>query len=361
MKKYLFLPLFFFLFSCAERRAVSDDIESIVIDLASKNVVRDKAAYNEYRYVKLETTDESLISEISKVVCAEGKIFVLSFLEPTVFIFNEDGRFLSKINQGQGPGEVLSVSDMAVKDRKLYVLDMYKTLKEYDLNGNFIQDKYKFDSNYFSFSFTGNGLFLVDNNIDVRSDYNLCFVPDNGEEKYYLKKKEWSKGFRVVVHNLIKEDYLTWPLSDTIYHVNSDKQQIEPAFYMDFNGKGINLYNEDKPLTNAEMHNINLYAWYVQDFIPIPSGYFFTFKYKDIFYAKKENTSVVIYDKMIENLPNLRASVGYDNHSLIYPLKAYELIEFREEIQDKASLSDEIYKEDISDTDNPFLIWVPIK
>lgn len=57
------------------------------------------------------------------------RVYVLSMLEPTLFIFDKSGKYQSKLAKGQGPGEVTFVSDMAVYHDTLYVLDGYRSMK----------------------------------------------------------------------------------------------------------------------------------------------------------------------------------------------------------------------------------------
>ena len=68
----------------------------------------------------------------------------MSRRQNTVFIFEHNGKFLSKIKSiGKGPGEYIHISDIDIneKDQELYILDWDGgKICNYDLKGNFLRD-----------------------------------------------------------------------------------------------------------------------------------------------------------------------------------------------------------------------------
>ena len=66
-----------------------------------------------FRIVPLETSDESLVGEITKIKKYNHFYYVLS--AQTLFCFDADGKFVSKLEkQGEGPEEYIRIEDFDV-------------------------------------------------------------------------------------------------------------------------------------------------------------------------------------------------------------------------------------------------------
>lgn len=118
-------------------RNIPDSVESLVIDnnipcftlLASEPTIihvpsnADSRHIDEfiqdYKYIPLETTKESLIGNISKLVSDSSFIFVFDKQNSTVFRFSDQGNFLGCIGKkGRGPKEYLRLSDMSIDKKR---------------------------------------------------------------------------------------------------------------------------------------------------------------------------------------------------------------------------------------------------
>lgn len=76
------------------------------------------------RHIVLETTDESLIRRLGKIMFYKNNIYVLDADEKKVLAFDESGKYLRQYShRGQGPGEYLSLKDFTIKENVLYLLD----------------------------------------------------------------------------------------------------------------------------------------------------------------------------------------------------------------------------------------------
>lgn len=150
-KKYYALSLLY-LIACNEVNRIKENKISgyknniEVIDLANSDV--DKTIditpfIDTLRFVKLELTDESIIGYIQKLIVYKEHIYILDTQTSSLFIFDIDGRFLSKIQSiGQGPGEYtqLDFFDIDYAREQILLTDLmgYQVLK-YDLEGQFIE------------------------------------------------------------------------------------------------------------------------------------------------------------------------------------------------------------------------------
>ncbi|MDR2471952.1 MAG: 6-bladed beta-propeller, partial [Tannerella sp.] len=95
-----------------------------------------------FRFVKLESTDESLIGKIDKLEVFENRIYVMDMQTSSLFVFDDNGKYLFKINDvGQGPKEYIQLDffDIDRKNRHLVLTDlMGYWIMRYDMNGKFI-------------------------------------------------------------------------------------------------------------------------------------------------------------------------------------------------------------------------------
>lgn len=81
--------------------------------------------FESVRIVPLETIDESLLGNISKVVIANNIIYVLDNHIKTIVLFDLDGKFIKKINRrGRGSKEYIDLEDFVVlPNRNMVLLD----------------------------------------------------------------------------------------------------------------------------------------------------------------------------------------------------------------------------------------------
>ncbi|MCG6188045.1 6-bladed beta-propeller [Maribellus maritimus] len=90
--------------------------------------------------IKLETSAESNLGVVTKVLTDfdAHRIFVLS--DDNVSIFDSEGKFITKLKKGRGPGEltmVVSIS-LAIEEELFYVLDNNNRVYIFDYDGNLI-------------------------------------------------------------------------------------------------------------------------------------------------------------------------------------------------------------------------------
>jgi len=199
--------------------------------------------------IELETNDSCLIGEISKISIIPKSIIILDkFKSRGLFVFNSEGKFVSRTNIGRGPGEISDPWDFII-DKQNQTIIVWESsnfsMMEYDYNLNFKKtEKYP-------------GLFLhsmeiIDNeHILVSSQSNPYLPQKDGDGKflpynYFIYKK----GFSELVNKLLptKAEFCGFspdvPICSTnrilflnsldfnIYSLNNYKPQI--IYKMDF-------------------------------------------------------------------------------------------------------------------------------
>ena len=76
-------------------------------------------------YVELETTDNSLVGYVERIVVNDSLIYIKS--DGSLHLFERSGKFRNSIGRvGQGPKEVISIFDFAVdaENQEVYILDL---------------------------------------------------------------------------------------------------------------------------------------------------------------------------------------------------------------------------------------------
>lgn len=202
--------------------------------------------------IPLETTEDNLIGEITRVIFNNGKYYIRStnsMQNPKLFVFNENGKYLQKISkQGVGPGEYLDFEDFTIDSNNHIVLADYQQLIHFDPEGKFLYTtKSEFprtEGNFALFeilptkdhAYLGVPLFpqkhlLVKVNDDGSK---LDFFFDPGEKE--ILKSQFLKTWR----GLVPTDscyYLIYSFCDTIYSISSDMKKIASSYYIDYTPK----------------------------------------------------------------------------------------------------------------------------
>lgn len=338
----------------------SESTEKIVIDLESRDYNEGKTAFHSFRYVALESTPESMLSDVSKVVTGNNRIFVLPMMDARIFIFSSDGKYINSLQKGIGPGEVTFVSDMVCNNNKLYVLDNYRTIHEYDLDGNYIQDVYKSDKPFFSFQYIDDGLWTFDSNVNKHTDYYLQKYSD-GKEYHYLAKPDNIKKTVFLHYNFYNAGLISWPISNIIYRIESNVPA--PKYTISFKGENFFDLKHEEPFSTNELCELSQdksYFRWIKDVAPYKSGIYFAFKYDKTYYVKYEKGKASIYSKLISGLPDIDvASVGHTEHEMIYAFPMTDLMSYKgDKLSDNRveSLYDDVKNEE----DNPILIFVDL-
>jgi hypothetical protein len=214
-------------------------MERVPVDASVAQVVD----IGEGRLIELETTDASLLYEISNLCFLNDKFVVLS--RETVCVFDNNGKFLFNVGQrGQGPNEYTYLSNIFIKDGLIYLFDsMAKKLLLFDENGNFVSSV-KLNPDYPISDF-----FPLEN-----GDY-VAKTMFQGDHQKVSIASIWDKDFNFVrtiegrsvttgmtVKNNFsqyKDQILYWEtLNDTVFAIN-DYNEMTAKYFIDFGKNAI--------------------------------------------------------------------------------------------------------------------------
>ena len=139
------LSLCIVLYSC-NSVSKNDDAQDVPVIDWSENlstVKLDIAELANVKYIPLETTDSCLIDVITGAAIGDDTIVLTDSKQGCVFIFDDSGRFVGRINRkGSGPEEYPFMSKTAVdfSKKEVYVYSMLgNRVFAYDFNGVFLR------------------------------------------------------------------------------------------------------------------------------------------------------------------------------------------------------------------------------
>lgn len=274
--------LFFItLFSCTKKNDETDHniqrVENIVVEDNLKKGISYQSLIEDVKYLTLETTEESLFGNISKICFDDDKIFIL---DRTIFggllVFNDKGKFLFSLKQGGGGEQGFETINSLALDKvnkRIKILSLSSILN-FSYDGQFInREKFEFKADNFDYL---NDLYAF-----VSTEYALITSDssDEGERKYFPWKDNYLLGllepFQLTSDGILYRH----SLSDTIYLVKND--EIRPHRIIDFQEKKITKpeleriieVQERKPFPE-KMHSIKYYSE-TESFI------YFAFKYQN--------------------------------------------------------------------------------
>ena len=179
--KYFVIILFtHVILSCANSIDTGMNVYSLAVPEHYKNL--DGNVKVSYEILALDDSEEeALLPDISELHIHKNKLYIRA--AGGVYIFDDGGSFITKLEQGRGPGEFIGASDLLLNENgELEILsrtDIYK----YTLNGDFI-DKIELPKRlYVEFVKMGDKYLLSTPRITKKTTHFLyVFDPQTKEE-----------------------------------------------------------------------------------------------------------------------------------------------------------------------------------
>ena len=133
--------------SCREQKKSTPagvDVKEVTFKEAPKDFLI-ASSFKNIHMIQLEATEESLISDIKRVVDVDGKVYVLTRTNEIYCFDRATGKYIRTIGRlGEGPGEYVSAMDICYdeKEKCICVVDYYKSaIHNYSLDGRFLGDR----------------------------------------------------------------------------------------------------------------------------------------------------------------------------------------------------------------------------
>jgi hypothetical protein len=216
-------------------------ITEVIIDPKNEVAISQSLTTDYFRsrkLVRLETTNESLIAGINRLIVYENRYYIFDHQSKSVFIFNKSGKYISKINSiGKGPGEYIQVSDFTidVKNQRIVLLcDIPSCLIYYDINGQFLDQEKLRDFPLFIAS---------DQDVLFFGNYseNYISIQNRGKYSEFLKIEDYlnDKLFYSPHPNIIRSNYTYFfTVYDNLVYMLTD-DNVLPKYKMQFGNKAV--------------------------------------------------------------------------------------------------------------------------
>ena len=371
--------LLFFFFSCGKKTILTetDSAGKIVpIEVNKGENLFYSQVFDRVEYVKLETNDNVLIKDVTKVICRRDTIYILDKRMQTVFCFDKLGKCLWKINdQGAGPNEYMQLMDFDIdnKSGKIYLLSRMEKILIYNSNGIYLEQIH-FVESVFSMNVNDDYLYFYTGNLDYSSGlypagFSLLIrniatkevfgrIPLNGEflDSYYSFNS--SGAFCNNGDGIIR---FFMPFSNKIYSLHENNVQVE--YTLDFGKytipKEYFLSHSVEDLKNTGfMYGLNLY-WENHCYL----GFNVKFDKEDhsfLIYSKEKNKLYHhFYDDIAHCFPQIQQVT---NEYLIGSRNIQDLhVEYNFSKKDKAGTILEKIISETSEDDNPVLFFYYLK
>ena len=199
------------------------------------------------KLVTLETTDESLVDGIDKIITTDDYIYILDkFKGGGIIIFTAEGKFVKRLSHGQGPGELQRLYDIDYNfDTEELIAFQHSFFLFFDKEGNYLRQE-RLPINFYNFIAVDNGYIFKaipkqDNtHLNEKENYAFLFTKtDFSLESVAISQTKDIKALGAYYY-IYKNDSLislTGHFSDSIYKYDAKKDKLYTEFVLDYDKK----------------------------------------------------------------------------------------------------------------------------
>ena len=272
-------------------------------------LVKDKefdfgALLNEINFVPLETTAQSRLGQIRKVVTTAEHIYIMDDLDEWgIAIFTRQGQFVKRIPNGKKPEQLYRLYDIDFNTQTNELIAYkHSFLLIFDKEGNFLRFKY-LPIGFLNMAATPDGYVLKslvgqNRNLGDKSNYRLQFINKDLKLNAVALPDKESKAFSAKsylyrVADLVK---ITAEISDTIYQYNPKDNKLAAEFILDYDHKlpRSYIYGKEFSVFENAIRNHN-YNYCIGDYIETT--------YHNVFFISNKIGNIVVYrDKHSGNM-----------------------------------------------------------
>jgi hypothetical protein len=379
MKKIIFyLTVTFYLFLACDYNESNQIKGTKFINFDEITSGNNDSIIKNYKYIKLQTSDNCLIGEINKILYKNRFYILDKKITKTVFTFDKEGKFLFKISQsGKGPGEYIFINDFDVdEDGNIFILDIGgKKILSFNNRGNYISES-KLDFLPHSFGYLGKNLFVLNQNDRKGNKYNIIYLKNGKIINKYFPNREFFDGYK----SIQTVDYRIHHSSDClIYSQKYDyslyeltTEGIKEKYKLNFGKKNeIPLDELEKiPLEDQTKYLFeNNYIWNIDKYFETKEILYFSFIYMQrewsVFFSKTSGKYKIFQclsclAKFSNLLGNLYP-VGVADNMFISQLSFPQIYSLQNNPKSELFIKNKEFINSINNYSNPVLVIYQIK
>lgn len=349
----------------------NDEFQLFKIDTKAKPVsIFD--LIEEVEIMRLEETEQSLLSSICCVYTTEDRLIVPSGSDGNIYSFSKKGEFISKFRHvGNGPGEYEFISGFWTEGDTIFLVDINRrNLISYDLEGNHLRSwKIPFDSNNF-YSY-GNG-FVSDLNYSPYQDtlqFNILFL----DEELKVKKmaNPYTSPLRLYMGSTLntfrpygKDLIFHRNTSDTVFLI--DNSEIRSLLKFDFGAEW--LWTEEtiknNPRTTPLIRETSL-VWWLTSYVGEKWIYLsYRTSLKEIDYVLIDRSSGAQKTFRLNNNSSKYSMrpIKWEEDRLLVSFNSLDVAQLAKELSSESlTFRQSTTLEKIESSENPVLMWVKFK
>jgi hypothetical protein len=320
--KFMFiLSILCVIISCSNQ---VNNCEEIVIETNNSYFSR---AFSVQKVIKLETSPQSLINVIFKIILTDENIYLLS--NNRVLVFDLDGKFVKQFGKlGNGPNEMLKPSDFDLSpDRqKIAIWDNLKReINIFNIDGTYLEKYLPNITMVTNFKWLDENTFLFDSEFQSQNNKQFCIYEFNINSKKEKQKIPYNieqEGYNVLNYDAFpaigSSTYFMSSLRNTLFDlsrstpipnikINFGSAQISDEGLSLFKGNTFNLIKE---VENSE-------KCLLMKFYDIQSNYIIT-------YRKGKFLFTNLYSRSSGKQLTINHSNPFDFYSPLIPYSVHE-------------------------------------
>ncbi|MDH6314128.1 hypothetical protein M2137_002922 [Parabacteroides sp. PFB2-10] len=227
------------LFSCKENTKKTNvgSEGTKTISLSSiEDSLQDTIYFKPPQIVVLETNEESLLAEITRVYMDDDVLFVYDKPSEKIFMFDISGKYLNRIDcKGEGPREYVQITDFTVDTIKKEIILLCAIPKKrmyFTYNGVFVKEEKH--SDYYSQIATDGDYIYFEKNV-LTEDYQINILNEKtGKTQKELKSIDIKNYFYAHGNSLNRGINILYVrrYDNTIYELSNGK--ITETYHVDF-------------------------------------------------------------------------------------------------------------------------------
>ena len=266
----LAITFFLLLLGGCETRTVSNENTLVINPIDAKDFINLSEIADSIKYIKLQTENDDVIGRARVILIKKKFIYVQDMSQKVVFVFDKEGKFVSKLNKrGNGPGEYLFMGPIMVDDNEesLEFIDfsLRKVIKYSNISFELLETIPFPDLNFNSSRKHEGFYYLATQQLDnfvggVSTNAGLIVVDDKSNVKTLFEKKiqtgnsYYSINDESFTRNDTGELFLSLMFDNTFYNLKAG--EAHPVFTVDFGKYGMENNSIGSLSTKEQMEYI---------------------------------------------------------------------------------------------------------